>query len=1148
MKNDYPAPSFTRKKGLRYFIALCAGTASLTSIPSLTAQEQDAVEEIVVTGSRIRQNTNATSSQPLAVVNSDQLTQTSTVDIADVLNDNPALLSSVTGTNSIDNGANNVGNADNIGGSTLDLRGLGYERTLTLVNGRRHVSGVEGTGSVDVSTIPSSLIERVEVLTGGASAVYGADAVTGVVNFVLKDNYEGLEIDARTAMSGEGDAETSNLDILWGQNFDDNRGNVTVAFQFNQSAGLRQGDRDHTANDGLYADDVNPALRFQTGDINSSATPNFSQYYNFDNTGLFPVGGRIPDADTFIANYTDEFGTAPSLTSAEQALFDRAASAPPRALMPGRTFNITSPYGVVALGDFGLEVPLGSEPDLDGNGTSDCLDSFTGYNSSLDGAASFGAAGGCWYLNEAGEPIPYQDGLVAGNFNHFGASQSFIAPNRPYTIPKEEKYAINLNGNYDLTDMTQAFVETKYVYHEVEFGGGSHNFTDLLYGAPDNPFLPTALAPFANNDGVGFVGPGGLYMSRDSDDWGSNLSTNERTTYRFVAGLRGTIPGLDFDYEVSANYGKFERELKDREEMIADRFFAAIDATTDPATGQPVCRSDLDPTAYPQTTPFNIFSFVGGGVQSSFFTFTPGDGQCKPADIWSGRGAMSQESIDFMTYTRTVEESIEQSVITGYVSGDSSQWFELPAGPLGFVLGGEWREEVTEQNFDSFDQGILPVSGVTSEGIAFSAGDYVGDVSRASSIGSTPSQRLLSGSSDYDVFDVFAELEVPLLYDMPFAEELTLSTAVRVADYSTFGENTTYKVGGVWSPHEDLRFRATYSEAVRVPNLYELYSPEQGASFRPQDPCDVSQIDSAPNAALRQANCVASLQAVNVPAENIFDADGNYVFVDPLSAGFPGVVGGNSELQPEEATTETIGFVYQPMFVPGLTLSVDYWDITIDGAIADISSQNIVNGCYDGPSINSPFCDLFERNPESTSAQSGGFTFLRQTLLNFGSAEATGIDTNIQYGFELADYRINLGVGVTKQNKLDFIEPTNPGEPAQVDDELGEMRRPEWAGQFNASVIYGPLTLGLATSYLSEQTLDYESGVEIETAMQNYGSAAFTDDFFTHNLTGQYEFSPSLLFYGGVTNLTDEDPYRTERGYPVSVVGRSYFIGLNYAF
>ena len=229
--------------------------------------------------------------------------------------------------------------------------------------------------------------------------------------------------------------------------------------------------------------------------------------------------------------------------------------------------------------------------------------------------------------------------------------------------------------------------------------GGGFNFTDLLYGAPDNPFLPDSLRPFIDEaNGVGFVAPGGLYMSRDSDDWGDNTTTTERETYRVVGGLRGAFDEVGIEYEVSANYGKFERDVIDRNDMIADRFFAAIDAVTDPATGQAVCRSDLDPTAYPRTTPFDIFSFVGGGVRSSFFTFTPGDGQCQPMNIWGGRGAMSQASLDFVTRDRLISESIEQTVFQAIVSGDSSRFFSLPAGPIGFAVGLEYREEKTAQD------------------------------------------------------------------------------------------------------------------------------------------------------------------------------------------------------------------------------------------------------------------------------------------------------------------------------------------------------------------------------------------------------------------------------------------------------------------
>src|SRR5690606_13145178 len=146
--------------------------------------------------------------------------------------------------------------------------------------------------------------------------------------------------------------------------------------------------------------------------------------------------------------------------------------------------------------------------------------------------------------------------------------------------------------------------------------------------------------------------------------------------------------------------------------------------------------------------------------------------------------------------------------------------------------------------------------------------------------------------------------------------------------------------GLVWSPVSDVRFRANYSVAIRVPNLFELYSPEQGQRFRPVDPCDADQIGQGPDPALRQANCVAHLTAFDVPLENLFDGAGNYQFDDPLSAGFPGVSGGNPELEPENATTRTLGVVLQPRFADGRVLSLDYWDIVIEDAISSISAQN----------------------------------------------------------------------------------------------------------------------------------------------------------------------------------------------------------------
>ena len=195
---------------------------------------------------------------------------------------------------------------------------MGFKRTLTLVNGRRHVAGIEGTAAVDISTIPAALIDRVDVLSGGASAVYGADALTGVVNVILKDDFEGVEfgvqkpvwISMATIMPIA--FRSPQVKILGGS------GNITFSAQVESDNGLLQGQRSFLADNALLNDDANPALRFQQGDISAGDTPNLAEFYNFANTGRFGWGLRIPSEETFTADYTDEFGAAPSLTEAEK--------------------------------------------------------------------------------------------------------------------------------------------------------------------------------------------------------------------------------------------------------------------------------------------------------------------------------------------------------------------------------------------------------------------------------------------------------------------------------------------------------------------------------------------------------------------------------------------------------------------------------------------------------------------------------------------------------------------------------------------------------------------------------------------------------------------------------------------------------------
>lgn len=1133
---DLKGNGYNRKQRKKYLLSTAAialfaagiGITGASAQDSATTDDNEELEEVVVTGSRIKRDSNLTSPAPVTTLNEEQFRLSGEIDITDVLNDQPALLTSSSSEGSIDGIF-----AAGTGQAVLQLRGLGNERTLVLVDGRRHVSGVAGTQAVDINTIPPALIERVETLTGGASSVYGADAVTGVVNFILKDDFEGITVDVQGSISDEGDGETLRANILYGKNFDDDKGNFTIAFDYTRRDNIQFGDREFTRN-GQQSDDFpNPALRFQLGDIDATNTPNFAQFFSPSN-GRFPRGFNIPTAADFIQSFTDTFGNTPTLTAAEQTLIDRAASAPARVILPQPAFSITSSGGTIVPADFSV-----SGLDVDGNGVEDCLDSFVGFNGLFDFSNAFGLAGGCHVANPDGSISPVTDGLIVGNFNAFGGSGVLDGNNAGFLTPDDERYSINFTADYDFTDNITAFIEAKYVRQEVDSGGPNNTFFDLLTVRPDNPFIPTALQPVADR-------ADGLFVTRDPSDLGPNIDTFISETYRIVGGIEGEFDN-GWSYELSANYGRFEREVIDRNRVIVDRFFAAIDATTD-ASGNAVCRSDTDPTA-PATTIFGIPAFNPG-----FFTFNPGDGSCRPANIF-GSGNISQEAIDFITTTTRNNFELEQFVLSGYISGDTEGFIELPGGPLAFVLGAEYRDETSRSDFDPLVRGVVPVtisnSGLDPAGLSDSALNAVGVVNGNVVLpaGLTISQLGLdqnaltfdsgalvqnSGGS-FDVYELFAELSLPILEGEFLAEELRVDLAARYSDYSTVGSTFTWNAGINYAPHKDIGIRASYSRSVRAPNIDELFSPAQAEFFRPNDPCDQGQIDALlatgdPRGNNRVTNCAAD----GLPAG----------FQDPLSARFVGETVGNTDLEEETADTFTVGLILQPSFVEGLTISVDYWDIEIEDAIQAPSAQDIVNACYDSTQFPNQFCDLFTRNTDTDSPQFGGFTFLRQQQINFAALEAAGIDFQVKYDFDIDEHAFSVGVNGSYFDKLNnFFDPTDL---TAVDPELGELQRPEWAGNAFINWSYDRFTIGWQTQYMDRQAL---RGVEIETATELFGEGnAIAGDVFIHDINASYQVSDNLRVYGGVNNLADRDPFITENAFPVSPRGRVFFLGVNVTY
>jgi len=277
-------------------IVAAAFTMAVPALAQTPASEAAAAEDvIVVTGSRIARP-ELDVANPIVSVTADAIEKTGQVNLTNILLRTPALSASI--------GSSLAGGRDagfgETGANLLDLRNLGTNRTLVLVNGKRHVAGLPGSAAVDINTIPQDLVERVDVLTGGASAVYGADGVSGVVNFILKRNFDGISARAQAGASGYGDAGNQYVAVVAGKNFADDRANFTLAYEFTNSARVSSFDRpfsgDPLQSFGLFTK--------RTGTPDTLTDPRRILYNNITWADSAPDGAVSFDFDTGIPSFT----------------------------------------------------------------------------------------------------------------------------------------------------------------------------------------------------------------------------------------------------------------------------------------------------------------------------------------------------------------------------------------------------------------------------------------------------------------------------------------------------------------------------------------------------------------------------------------------------------------------------------------------------------------------------------------------------------------------------------------------------------------------------------------------------------------------------------------------------------------------------
>lgn len=512
-------------------------------------------ELIVVTGSRIRR-AGFDTLEPALVISQEYLDTRGLTNVADALNELPGFGVGVTP----EGGQSGFG----VGQNFVNRFGLGSNRTLTTVNGRRFVSSnattVFGPASagvqVDLNVIPSELIERVENLTIGGAPAYGSDAIAGVVNIILKKDFEGLQLSSLSGITSRGDNRRLNVSAISGINFDDNRGNVALAVSYDNNKGVLATARKR------FAD----AIVTGTNPLAGSATAT--------------LPGRTPATDGRVSpNVPFNTGGADGIPN---SVFVR----------DGRIFSLTRG---------GLLLPL------------------TGATTIANGLPrGFGAANTLIQFDQSGNLIPFNPGIPFGVQNAFGGDG--IRLNDSVSLLADlERYTVAANGHYDVTDKVTAFFEGNYYYAKAQEINDQPIFNATLFGGTSAPLLFSATDPRLTTQAratLAGLGVTDFRVSRYSDDLVVNRASSNQELYRIVGGLNGNFQlfGNDFRWEVSANYGRSKGEFF-QTVLNQQNFVNAINVTTN-AAGQIVCNptptrnvapGGINPIADPRCVPLDIF-------------------------------------------------------------------------------------------------------------------------------------------------------------------------------------------------------------------------------------------------------------------------------------------------------------------------------------------------------------------------------------------------------------------------------------------------------------------------------------------------------------------------------------------------------------
>ena len=560
---------------------------------------------------------------------------------------------------------------------------------------------------------------------------------------------------------------------------------------------------------------------------------------------------------------------------------------------------------------------------------------------------------------------PYQD----FNFNPYNIFQT------PF-----KRYNIYGSARYEVTDNIEVYGRALFSKNTVStIIAPSGIFGEALNITANNPYLTDTLrnqlcagAGIANCTGNTVIPLTEVY--RRSVEIGPRVSDYTTTVFDYMGGVRvGLTDGIKLD--VSANYGESENNQLQSGYVLKSRVQQAL---------------------------------LAGNTATCNNTANG----CVPLNLFGPEGSITPAMAAFLNGKSTILTKTDLTQVRGVIAGDAGFSSPWASNPISFAVGAEYRD---------YGLSRIPDNLSAVPGELGGAGGAVPPV-----------------EGGYDVYEFFGEVIVPLVEDKAFFNKLSLEAGIRNSHYTVDAVGspkfsaTTWKVGANWEPVDSLMLRGNYQRAVRAPNIGELFTPvSTGLDNYAIDPCAGSSVQTLANGDANKAYNAGLAVGQNLrniclgqgaPAAVI---DGVAGILQPAAGQVNVTGGGNPNLKPEKANTYTFGLVFRPDFVPGLSATVDYYNITVNDAITAAVPGDIMGACFNNitaTSATSIECTGIRRAPGTgrLSGSSATTPGLPQPLTNLGRLKTDGIDFTVNYRTDLGFAGLDIGVAGNWTNSSRF--------------------------------------------------------------------------------------------------------------------------------